>query len=426
LIFINFKVKLFLSMPKEKIIAVIDIGSSKICTIIANSVEGKNSVIGVSNVASKGIRKGVVVDIDEAVESISQSLERAERMAGCSVSSAFVTISGSHIESLNSHGVVAVSHQDAEIGEVDVSRVIEAAQAISLPSNRELIHVIPRDFIVDKQDGVRDPVGMSGIRLEVEVNIIHGSATALKNLTKCINRIGVEVSDLIYAALSAAEATLTDTEKTLGTILVDIGGGTTSIIIYKEGSPVYSSVLPVGGQNITNDLAIGLRASLETAEKIKLKLSVEGKNNSVEEMLKGELDVKEFGLETTTVQKKLLNDISRERLEELFKLVAIEIKKANCIGKLPAGIVITGGGAETYYIEKIARDVLRIPVRTAFPKGVSGLIDEIEGAPFSSAVGAILYRTKMNKEITRFGSKGRMQLMGILGKIKSFIKSLLP
>jgi len=389
-------------------------------------VDGRNSVIGVSNVLSKGIRKGVVVDIDEAVESISQSLERAERMAGYSVSNVFVTVSGSHIESLNSHGVVAVSHQDAEIGEEDVARVTEAAQAISLPSNREIIHVIPRDFIVDKQDGVRDPVGMSGIRLEVEVNIIHGSATALKNLTKCINQIGVEVSDLIYAALASAEATLTDTEKELGTILVDIGGGTTSIIIYMEGSPVCSSVLPVGGQNITNDLAIGLRTSLEVAEKIKLKLSSEGKNNTVEEMLKGELDIKEFGLENSTVAKKLLNDISKERLEELFRLVAVEIKKANCIGKLPAGIVITGGGAETYYIEKIARDVLRVPVRIASPKGVSGLIDEISGASFSSAVGAILYGAKMSKENARFGSKGKIKVSGFFGKIKSFVKSLLP
>ncbi|MBU1016773.1 MAG: cell division protein FtsA [Patescibacteria group bacterium] len=413
-------------MPKDKITAVIDIGSSKVCTVIANTVDGRNSVIGVSNIVSKGIRKGVVVDIDEAVESISQSLERAERMAGCSVSNVFVTVSGSHIESLNSHGVVAVSHQDAEIGEEDVSRVTEAAQAISLPSNREIIHVIPRDFIVDKQDGVRDPVGMSGIRLEVEVNIIHGSATALKNLTKCINQIGVDVSDLIYAALASAEATLTDTEKELGTILVDIGGGTTSIIVYIEGSPVYSSVLPVGGQNITNDLAIGLRTSLESAEKIKLKLSGEGKANSVEDMLKGELDVKEFGLETTTVAKKFLNDISKERLEELFRLVAVEIKKANCIGKLPAGVVITGGGAETYYIEKIARDVLRAPVRIAVPKGVSGLIDEINGAPFSSAVGAILYGAKMSKETGRFGSKGKMKITGFLGKIKTFVKSLLP
>jgi len=413
-------------MPKEKTICVIDIGSSKICTIIANSIEGRNSVIGVSTVDSKGIKKGVVVDIDDAVEAISQSLERAERMAGYSVSNVYITVSGSHIESLNSHGVVAVSHQDSEISEDDVNRVTEAAQAISLPSNREIIHVIPRDFMVDKQEGVKDPVGMSGIRLEVEVNIIHGSATALKNLTKCVNQLSVEVSDLIYSAFASSYATLTDTEKELGTILVDIGGGTTAIIIFMDGSPVYSSVLPIGGQNITNDLAIGLRASLETAEKIKLKLS-ESNKEKVEDMLKGELDIKEFGLEMETVAKKFLNDIIKERLAELFRLIAIEIKKANCIGKLPAGVVITGGSANTYSIEKVAKDILRVPVRIGTPKGVSGLIDEIGAPAFSSSVGAVLYGSRVSKENSRFSSKGRGgKFFGFLGKIISFFKSLLP
>ncbi len=412
-------------MPKERLISVIDIGSSKICTVIANSIEGRNSVIGVSNVESKGIKKGVVVDIDDAVEAISQSLEKAERMAGASVSNAFITVSGSNIESLNSHGVVAVSHQDSEIGEEDVSRVTEAAQAVSIPSNREIIHVIPRDFIVDKQEGVKNPVGMSGIRLEVEVNIIHGSSTSLKNLTKCVNQVGVEVSDLIYTALASSEATLTDTEKELGTILADIGGGTTSIIVYLDGSPVYSSVLPVGGQNITNDLAIGLKTSLETAEKIKLKLSLLGKE-SIETMLKGDLDVKEFGLDTETVAKKFLNDIIKDRLEELFTLIAVEVKKANCIGKLPAGIVVTGGSADTYFIEKVAKDVLRMPVRVGVPKGISGLIDEIGSPAYSSAVGAILYGARVYKDNQRLSTKAKGRIFNSLGKIKNFIKSLLP
>src|SRR3989339_767948 len=238
-------------MPKEKIITGIDIGSTKVATTIAAVSEERISVVGVSgNIPSKGINKGNVVDIDGVVEAISASIEKAERMAGVSVSKAFVTVNGSHIENLNSHGVVAVSpnNVDSEIAKDDVARVIEAAQAVSLPTTRDIIHVIPRDFVVDSQDGIRDPVGMSGIRLEVETNIIHGSSTAMRNLAKCVGQVGVEVSDLVYTALASSEAVLTDTEKELGTILLDIGGGTSAMIMFFEGSPIYSSVLPIGGK----------------------------------------------------------------------------------------------------------------------------------------------------------------------------------
>src|SRR4030042_6435319 len=227
-------------MSKEKIITGIDIGSTKISTIVAAVSEHKNSVIGVSgNVPSKGISKGNVVDIDSAVEAISESLDRAERMAGVSISNAFVTINGSHIETHNSHGVVAVSpHQSSEIQSDDVSRVVEAAQAVSLPSTREIIHVIPRDFVVDSQEGIKDPVGMSGVRLEVETNIIHGAAIAMKNIIRCVSQVGVSVQELVYTGVVAAEAVLTDTEKELGTLLVDIGGGTNSMIAFLGGRPV--------------------------------------------------------------------------------------------------------------------------------------------------------------------------------------------
>ena len=253
-------------MSREKIITGIDVGSTKVSTIIATVNDGKVCVIGVSGaVESKGINRGYVVDIDDTVESISASLERAERMAGVSVSSAFITVSGSHIKTQNSHGVVAVSSENAEISPEDVFRVTEAAQAVSLPSTEELIHVIPRDFIVDSQDGVRDPVGMSGIRLEVETNIIYGSTTSMKNLAKCVHQVGVDVSDMVYTGLTSSEAVLTDTEKELGTLLIDIGGGTTSIIAYTEGSPIYSAVLPIGAKHVTHDLAIGLGTRLEEA-----------------------------------------------------------------------------------------------------------------------------------------------------------------
>ncbi len=393
-------------MPKERIITGIDIGSTKIATTIAAVSDNKISVIGVSgSVASKGINKGNVVDIDAAVEAISSSLERAERMAGVSVSSAFVTINGSHIETQNSHGVVAVSpHTNSEIVTEDVVRVTEAAQAVSIPSSREIIHVIPRDFIVNGQEGIKDPVGMSGIRLEVETNIIHGSSTAIRNLTKCVQQVGVNVDELVYTGIASAEAVLTDTEKELGVIMLDIGGGTSSLICFLEGSPIYSAVLPVGARHITNDLAIGLRARLEDAEKIKIKLSAERPEPGAS-VVSGnkaprqqeDFEVAEFGLEMESVPRRLLYEIIDARLNEIFSLIALEVKKANLTGKLPAGIVLTGGGALTSGIERVAKNVLKMPVRIGTPKGVTGLIDEIQGPAFASTVGAVLYGSSFVK-----------------------------
>ncbi len=417
-------------MPKEKIITAIDIGSSKISTIIAALTDNKISVIGVSgSVPSQGIKKGNVVDIDDAVQAISNSLERAERMAGVSVSSAFVTINGSHLETLNSHGVVAVSHQGAEITNEDVARVTEAAQAVSLPSTREIIHVIPRDFMVDGQDGIRDPIGMSGIRLEVETNIIHGSATAMRNLAKCVEQVGVEVEDMVYVGVASAEAVLTDTEKDLGCLLVDVGGGTTSIIAFHEGSPVYSDVLPIGGKHITSDLAIGLRAHMEASESIKIKLSEERESLSPLErdMNSEDLDVSGFGLDMERVPKKLLYGIIDARLNEIFSLIALEIKKADLQGKLPAGLILTGGASLTSGIERIAKSVLKAPVRIGYPKGVTGLIDEIEGPAFAATVGEVIYGSKLIRSGSLLSFEaGRGKIGNILSRLLEKAKSFLP
>ena len=416
-------------MGKDKFVTGIDIGSSKISTIVANVSEGRVSVIGVSQVPSTGIKRGVVVDIDEAVEAIDQSLERAQRMAGISIQSAYVTVSGSHIESMNSHGVVAVSHQGVEIGAEDIARVPEAAQAISLPSSKEIIHVIPRDFIVDGQSGIKDPTGMSGVRLEVETNVITGLATSMRNLVKCVTQVGVEVEDLVFTGIASSEAVLTDTEKELGAILVDIGGGTTSIVIFSDGSPVYSSVLPIGGQHVTSDLAIGLRASMEAAEKIKINLSLERDKKPLEgEKKNDDLDVTEFNLDTDTIPKKLLYDIIDARLDEILRLIALEVRKGNLSGKLPAGLIVTGGAAATCGIEKIAKNVLKMPVRVGYPRGVTGLIDEIEGPAFSATVGVLLYgshfmRTK-SSNLSFGGSKSKIG--GLVSKSINFFKSFLP
>lgn len=422
-------------MPKGRITTGIDIGSSKVCTIIATvSSEGKVSVIGVSSVPSRGIKKGVVVDIDEAVEAIARSLEGAERMAGYAVSSAFVSVNGKHISSLNSHGVVAVAHQDGEIVESDVMRVTEAAQAISIPSSREIIHVIPRGFIVDSQDEIRDPVGMSGVRLEVETNIISGGATVMRNLVKCVQQVGVSPEELVFVGIAAAEAVLSDTEKELGTVLIDLGGGTTSVVVFSGGSAGYSAVLPVGGQNITNDLAVGLRVSLEDAEKIKIRLSEkerpparpEEREEKEKEKKTDEVDISDLGLERTSVSKKLVENIVEARLSEIFKMVGKEIKNSEFSEKLPAGVVLTGGGAETLSTEKVAKKVLGLPIRIGFPRGVTGLIDEIGSPAYATLVGLVLYGAYLEPQGRFSGIISREKIGGVFSRLWGWIKSFLP
>jgi len=407
-------------MPKERIITGLDIGSSKITTIIATlSNEGKVSVIGVSTVPSKGIKKGVVVDIDEAVEAIAATLESAERMAGYAVSSAYVLVNGTHISSLNSRGVVAVAHQEGEISPSDVARVTEAAQAISIPSSREIIHVIPRGFIVDSQDGIRDPVGMSGIRLEVETNIISGATTVMRNLVKCVQQVGVDVEDLVFGAVAASQAVMTETEKELGAVLVDIGGGTTDVLVFEDGSPAYAAILPIGGQNITNDLAIGLRTSLEGAEKIKEKMQALPENES-------QLDVSDLGLDVGTIPRKKLTEIIEARAQEIFSLVALEIKKSGFGGKLPAGVILCGGAAETQGITEAAKKVLKMPVRVGEPKGASGLIEEVSGPAYAASIGLLLYGSRLRPERRMSLGAARGRIGDLISRVINWVKSFLP
>lgn len=434
-------------MARERIITGIDIGSSKICTVIAQlSGEDKISVIGVSSTPSRGIKKGVVVGIDDAVEAIAKSLEAAERMAGYAVSGAFVLVDGSHIASMNSKGVVAVAHQDSEISPLDVARATEAAQAVSIPSSQEMIHVIPRGFIVDSQEGIKDPVGMSGIRLEVETNIIYGAAAIMRNLVRCVQQVGVDVEDLVFSGIADAESILNDTERELGTILADIGGGTSSLTLFLSGSPVYSSVLPIGGQNITNDLAIGLRMSLENAEKIKLRISQEASNHSslpginsdtdftsllpkivAQEATRQDfIDASDMGLETTKVEKKVLNEIIRARLNEIFSLIALEIKKSGLAGRLPGGIVITGGASETVGVLDAARSILKMPVRLGYPTGATGLIEEVRGPAYAASIGLVLYGVKNAAAGGGISRMAKGKVGDVVKKITGFIKSLMP
>lgn len=403
-------------MARDKVICALDVGSSKIATIIAASMrEEKLSVVGVSSVPSKGLRKGQVVDIEETVAAISQSVEAAERMAGVSIGSAFISVGGAHIASQNSKGVVAVSEPEGEITAVDIERVVEAAKAVSLPSSREILHVLPRDFMVDGAGGIKDPTGMTGVRLEVDTHIVTGATTSIRNLVKCVGEVGIDTEAVVFSGLASSEAVLSDTEKELGVILVDIGAGTTDVAIWVDGSLSYCAVLPVGARNVTNDIAVGLRVSLESAEKIKLLLSEKTRpkfavaSAEAEDLVKikgdADLDLSALSLpeELKKVSRKtLIEGIIKPRLVEIFTFVGMEIQKSGFGGMTPSGVVVTGGGAETVGVLEACRSRLVMPCRVGAPLGtteevefkLSGLIDELKMPASATSVGLILYGAK--------------------------------
>lgn len=444
-------------MTRSKAIAAIDVGSSKIATLIGQVSEETQriNIVGAASIPSSGVRKGQIVNIEEAADRIVKSVEAAERMAGFSLSRILVSVGGAHVASQNSHGIVAVAEPEGEITAEDVKRVIEAARAISLPSSREILHVIPRTFTVDSQEGVADPVGMSGVRLEVQTHIVTGSTTAIKNLTKCVSEVGADIDSLVFSGIASAEAVLTETEKELGVVLVDIGGGTTSVVVFVEGAPVYTVVLPVGAKNVTNDLAIGLRLSLEGAEKLKISLSqkaaqkqkellpveekeekeVKEKEKKEEKRNDDEIDLAKMGIyeETKKVsQKTLVEGIIKPRLNEIFAMVAEELKKSGFAGLTPSGIVLTGGGAQTVGIADTCRKSLSLPVRIGVPGKVSGLVDDILEPSFAAAIGLLNYGLNAERpsSVASFPKLGeltkRIPVGGLAGKIGAFVRSFLP
>lgn len=429
-------------MAKDKVICGIDVGSSKIATLIASLGEdGRISLIGVAATLSKGVKKGQIVDIEEAVEAITESIESAERMAGYSVSSAFVALGGPQIESINSHAVVAVAEPAGEIKEGDILRVNDAARAIALPSSREILHVIPRTFTVDGQEGIRDPIGMTGIRLETDTHIISGATTSIRNLAKSIGMVGVNVDELVFSGIAASQVVLTDTEKELGVVLVDIGGETTDIVIFVDGAIAYSAVIPLGGRHITSDIAVGLRISLESAEKIKQFLGRPIRQPAMPEEEGGEkppkkkedevLDIKSLGI-TEDVQKisrkAVVDSIIRPRTQEIFKFVGKEIKKSGFGTQVPSGLVICGGGAQTVGISDQAKYVLGFPARLGKVEGFIGLTDEVDSPAFAAVAGLILYgsRSEQDTNVSLPMLGKNLPIKAVTQKITDLIKSFLP
>lgn len=436
-------------MARDKTISGIDIGTSKITTLIASVTDDQElRIIGVASLPSKGLRKGQIVNIEEATSAVSESLEAAERMAGVSVGKTYITVGGNHIASMNSHGVVAVAEPDREISETDVTRVIDAAKAISLPASREILHIIPRGFTVDGQDGIVDPVNMTGVRLEVDTHVITGGSIAIKNLQKCVGELGVDVAGIVFGGLASAKAALSDTEQELGAILIDVGGGTTDIAIFVEGALSYSSVIPIGGINITKDLAAGLQVSLESAEKIKLALSqlpkmpvmppgeTEEDKSGRKILSSDELDLGSLGIpeHIRSISRKTISEgIIKPRLNEIMSMVALEIKKSGFGGLTPSGIVLTGGGALTVGMPESARRNLAMPVHVGMPGHISGLVEEIMNPSFAASVGLLLYGLKSDKnDLGGSGFQGfskvgdRMNMKGLAGKLVDLVKSFLP
>ena len=433
---------------KDKVICGIDVGSSKIATLIASVDEtGKINLIGVSSTSSKGVRKSQVVDIEEVISAITESVEAAERMAGYSISSAFVSLGGPQIESVNQHAVVAVSEPEGEIKQSDIQRVNDAARAIPLPSSREILHVIPRTFTVDGQEGIKDPIGMTGVRLETETHIITGSATSMRNLVKCVSELDIDVKELVFSGIASSIAVLTDTEKELGVVLVDIGGETTDVVIFIDGSVAYSSVVPIGARHITSDMAVGLRISLESAEKIKLSLGKLAKSPTLPESLDNDeeskevqsrkkkdeeiIDVKALGINedvAKTSRKAVVDGIIRPRLQEVFKLVGKEIKKSGFGTQIPSGLVICGGGAQTVGVLEQAKYVLGFPARAGQIEGLAGLVEEIDSPSFASAAGLILYGATQSSQgqIHISVLSGSLPIKGMIQKGIELVKSFLP
>lgn len=375
---------------QERVIVGIDVGTTKICVLVGElDRDGKLNIVGVGTCPSQGLRRGVVVNIEETVTSIAAALDRAERLSGKKIVSACVGLSGGHIASENSKGFVAITPSHRDIEQNDVSRALEVARAIASPANREEIHVIPRGYVVDGQEGIKNPIGMSGFRLEVEAHIITGSISSIHNLIKCVDKAHVDIEDLVLESIASGEAVLEDGETDLGVALVDIGGGTTDIAVYTDGAVWHSVVLPIGGNLITSDIAIGLRLPMGVAEELKVTYGHCDPSTIDEDDL---IDLSQFMPDCDDlVPRKLLAEIIQARVEELFGMVHEEIKKSGYDGLLPAGIVITGGTAEVPGVLGVAGQALDLPVRIGSPLGLHGLADSISRPAYATAVGLLLW-----------------------------------
>ncbi|HEV8536376.1 MAG TPA: cell division protein FtsA [Candidatus Limnocylindria bacterium] len=411
-------------MAEQPVLVAIDIGTTKVCVLIGETTaRGTIDVIGIGQAPSDGLRKGVVIDIDRTVQSIASAVDAAERLSGLKVRSAFVGISGSHIGSQNSRGMVAVSGSSRhDVDRPDTIRAIEAARAVSIPNTREILHVIPRGYVVDGQEGVRDPIGMSAVRLEVETHIVTASTTSVQNLTKCVQRAGVEIDELVLAQLATAEATLNEEDRELGVCLADVGGDTTDVAIFQDGSIAHCATIPMGGRSVTADLGIILRVTPDVAESVKFRY---GSAVPLEVDPDEVLQVTSIGEDVSHgVTRRYIAEIVESRVSEIFKFIGAEIEAAGATNRLQAGLVLTGGGSQLTGVTRSARDQLGMSARVVGPTGLGGLTDQISTPPYAAASGLLLWGARnWPSEDERASARA---LEGVTTRIGKIFKGLMP
>jgi cell division protein FtsA len=403
---------------RERYIVGLDVGTATVCSVVGESLDdGTIDVVGVGMAESRGIKRGVVVNLDAAVDAIKKAIEEAELMAGIEIDSVHLALSGPHVKGFNSRGVIAVAGKNREITRDDVRRAIDAAKAVALPAGREILHVLPQDFVVDEQDGIGAPVGMTGARLEVNVHIVTGAVSSTQNIIACVNRAGVNVADTVIEQLAAAEAVLTADEKELGVALVDIGGGTADLAIFERGSLWHTGVVAVGGDHFTNDIAVGLRTPIPDAEKVKRKhgcalSSMVDEDETIEVASVG-------GRKPRLMARRILSEILQPRAEEIFHLLWDEIRRAGFEKSLNSGIVLTGGGAMLEGMAEIAEQIFDLPIRRGTPGGVGGLADHVNSPAFATAVGLVMYAHRNNA-----GEPARPVGAGAFGRVAGRLRTL--
>lgn len=404
----------------KNLVVGLDIGSTKVACCLGNHEDGLTEILGYGYAPCLGLRRGIVVDIEETVSAISACIEDAERMSGLLIDSAYVGVGGAHIASENSKGVVAVSRADGEITEDDVKRVVEAARTVSLPPNREILHVIPKMFVIDGQDGIKDPIGMTGVRLEAEAHVIGVATGAIKNLTKCVYQSGITVNELVYGPLALSKLLLSKKQKELGVVLIDFGAGITSIAVFEEGDLIHSAMLPIGSAHITNDIAIGLRTSIDVADKIKKDYGFCDPSQVAdkESINLAKIDKNEEG----EVSRKYIAEIIEARISELFQMVKDELRKIDRDGMLPAGAVLTGGGSRLKGLIDVAKDTLKLPAQVGLPAmEFSGMVDKIDDPVYAQAVGLVLWGIEEGKD-----GYPKISIGTFPRKIRDFLKQYMP